>query len=200
MNRPIPILLSFGIALAATPVSAAVLVYAAPLSGANEAPPVATPGTGFATVTIDNVLNTMRVQVTFSNLLGATTASHIHCCQPIGTNAQVATTTPTFPGFPLGVTAGTYDQTFDMMLASSYNPAFVTAHGGNVAQARADLFAGLSAGQAYLNVHTGQFPGGEIRGQLLARVPEPAGWALMIAGFGLAGGALRVRRRGAACA
>lgn len=195
MNRPISVLLSLGLALAGTPASAAVLVYAAPLSGANEAPPVATPGTGFATVTIDNVLNTMRVQVSFSNLLGATTASHIHCCQPIGTNAQVATTTPTFPGFPLGVTAGAYDQTFDMTLSSSYNSAFITAHGGTVAQARADLFAGLAAGQAYLNVHTGQFPGGEIRGQLLARVPEPASWALMIAGFGLAGGAARARKR-----
>jgi len=28
-----------------------------------------------------------------------------------------------------------------------------------------------------------------------ASVPEPASWALMIAGFGLAGGALRRRRR-----
>jgi opacity protein-like surface antigen len=29
----------------------------------------------------------------------------------------------------------------------------------------------------------------------IAAVPEPASWALMIAGFGLAGGALRIRRR-----
>ena len=29
-----------------------------------------------------------------------------------------------------------------------------------------------------------------------AAAPEPAGWALMIAGFGLAGAALRTRARG----
>jgi hypothetical protein len=31
-------------------------------------------------VDIDNVLNTMRVQVTFSGLTSGNTASHIHCC------------------------------------------------------------------------------------------------------------------------
>ena len=33
-----------------------------------------------------------------------------------------------------------------------------------------------------------------------AAAPEPAAWALMIAGFGFAGGALRRRRAGAASA
>ena len=40
-------------------------------------------------------------------------------------NVMVATTTPAFPGFPLGVTVGDlllHD--FDLTLASSYNPAF----------------------------------------------------------------------------
>jgi hypothetical protein len=185
--------LAAGAALAGTPASAAVHVFNAVLAGGNERPAAATPGTGFATVTLDDVANTMRVQVDFSGLLGSTLASHIHCCQPFGTNAGVATTVPTFAGFPLGVTSGSYDQTFDMALASSFNPAFVTAHGGTVDQARADLFVGIAATQAYLNVHTDLFPRGEIRGQLFARVPEPASWALMIAGFGLLGGALRSR-------
>jgi hypothetical protein len=70
----------------------------------------------------------------------------------------------------------------------------VTAHGGNVTQARTDFFAGLAARQAYLNVHSSVFPGGEIRGQLFARVPEPASWAMMIAGFGLLGATGRTRR------
>jgi len=192
------ILMAFGTALTGAPASATVFVYDANLAGGNERPPAASPGTGLATVTVDDIDNTMRVEISFSGLLGNTLASHIHCCQPFGTNAQVATATPTFPGFPLGVTSGTYDQTFDMTLASSFNPAFVTAHGGTVDQARADLFAGLAATQAYLNVHTSLFPGGEIRGQLFARVPEPASWALMIAGFGLIGGALRSRPRLAA--
>lgn len=198
MNPSASILLAAGLMLGGSPALAAVNVYTASLSGTNEVPPAASPGTGLGTVTIDDVLNTMRVQVNFSGLVGNTVASHIHCCQPLGTNAQVATTTPAFPGFPLGVTSGTYDQTFDMTQASSYNSAFLNnaVNNGSITTARATLFNGIAVGEAYLNVHTNVFPGGEIRGQLV-RVPEPASWALMIAGFGLLGGAIRTRRRAA---
>ena len=126
----------------------------------------------------------MRVQMFFDDLLGLTTASHIHCCAPVGSNAGVASQLPTFSGFPSGVTSGTYDQTFDMTLASSYNAAFITAHGGTTAGAFADLFGGMLDGNAYLNIHTSQFGGGEIRGQLAA-IPEPSTWAMMLVGFGV---------------
>jgi hypothetical protein len=70
-----------------------------------------------------------------------------------------------------------------MSLASSYNPAFVTQPmEGRVASAEPVLLAGLSAGDAYLNIHTSNFTGGEIRGFLHA-VPEPSIWAMMILGF-----------------
>src|SRR5260370_24406193 len=115
----------------ATQASAASLIYDAALSGPAESPPNASPGTGFAEGTINDVGDTMRVQVTFSGLVATTTASHIHCCTatPGTGTAIVATTTPTFTGFPLGVTSGTYDTTFDMTMASSYNSAFITANG-----------------------------------------------------------------------
>ncbi len=143
-----------------------VFVFTATLNGANQNPPIATPGTGNATVTWDTVSNEMTVNVTFSGLTTPTTAAHIHCCVTPPGNAGVATTTPSFPGFPLGVTAGTFTNTFDMTAPSSYNPAFVTANGGTTASAAATLLAGLQAGQAYLNIHTTMFPGGEIRGFL----------------------------------
>src|SRR6266404_6997744 len=129
----------------ATQASAAILISDAALSGPTESPPNASPGTGFAEVTVNDIADTMRVQVTFSGLVAATTASHIHCCTALpGTGtAGVATTVPTFTGFPLGVTSGTYDHTFDMSLASSYNPAFVTANGGTVVSAEAALLGGL---------------------------------------------------------
>lgn len=169
----------------------AATVYTAALAGSNEVPPNASPGTGQATVTINGDL--MTLDVSFAGLLGETSAAHIHCCTPPTGNAGVATIVPTFPGFPSGVTSGNYLQSFDLTLASSYNPAFITANGGAVPAAQAALLAGLNSGQAYLNIHTSVFPGGEIRGNL-AIVPEPGTWALMITGFGLVGAAARRRR------
>jgi len=175
---------------------AAINVYTATLSGPAESPPNASPGTGSATVTIDTVANTMRVQATFSGLTSGTTASHIHAATatPFSGTAGVATTLPSFPGFPLGVTSGTFDNTFDLLTAGSYNPAFVTANGGTPASAEAALLAAISAGRAYLNIHTTNFGSGEIRGFLVA-VPEPASWMMMLIGFGAVGMVIR-RRKG----
>lgn len=143
-------------------------IFWASLSGPAEAPPNASPGTGKTLVTIDPVASTMRVQATFSGLLAGVTASHIHAPTAVaGTGVVgVATTLPTFPGFPSGVTAGTYDHTFDMLLASSYNPSYITNNGGTPATAFAALRAAITAGKAYLNIHSTMFPGGEIRGFL----------------------------------
>ena len=157
-------------ALAIAPAAhAAVVSYVANLSGPDESPPNASPATGFATVDVDATAHTMHVNVSFSGLLGTSTASHIHAPTLVaGTGtAAVATTTPSFSGFPLGVTSGTYDNTLDLTQASSYNPSYVTANGGSLPGAEAALEAAIAAGKAYLNIHSNVFGGGEIRGFLV---------------------------------
>jgi hypothetical protein len=179
---------------AAVPVAAHEALYRATLTGTAEIPSNASPGTGIALITLDFDTLMMDVQVSFAGLLGTTTASHIHCCTttPGANNVGVATVLPTFTGFPLGVTSGTYDHVFDMSLASSYNPAFVTAQ-GSVSNAFSALVAGMETSNAYLNIHSSLFSGGEIRG-LLAPIPEPETYALMLAGLAAMAGA--ARRRG----
>ena len=173
--------------------SEAATVYKTTLAGTNENPVNASPGTGQATLTFDSVAHTMTLSVTFQGLTAPTTAAHIHCCAAPPANAGVSTMTPSFTGFPTGVTSGSYMNVFDLTQLNTYNSPFVAGSGGTAASAEAALFAGLNSGQAYLNLHTTAFPGGEIRGQFAA-VPEPGTWALMITGFGLVGAAVRRRR------
>jgi hypothetical protein len=163
------------------------ITFTATLSGALEVPPTPSTGTGFATVVLNTTANTMFVDVVFSGLTSGTTASHIHCCVAspfLNANAGVATQVPTFLNLPLGVTSGSFTQLLDLTLASSYNPAFVTAEGGTVPDAEAALVAGMENGESYLNIHTTTDPGGEIRG-LLAETPEPS--SILLLGSGLVG-------------
>ena len=170
---------------------AAILVYTANMNGATEVPPNVSPAFGFTTVTVDNVLNTMQVDITYSGLTGGPpAAAHIHCCSAPGTNIGVAVG---FPNFPI-TTSGAFNQLFNLLDPTIYTAGFLNNFGGGTAAgAEAALLGGFAAGTAYSNIHNAVFPGGEIRGQLQA-VPEPASWALMILGFGAVGATLRRRR------
>jgi hypothetical protein len=86
-------------------------LFIAELGGHNEVPPVNTPGSGAAVVTLDTVAHTMKVDVVFEALLATSTAADIHCCSPTGMNSGVATPVP---AFPVGVTAASYLNTVDL--------------------------------------------------------------------------------------
>ena len=169
--------------------------FTAALDGPSESPPNNSAGIGLADVFYDPTDHSLRVHVSFSGLTGTSTMSHIHCCTtiPFVSTAGVATVTPSFTGFPTGVTAGVYDSpVFDLSSAGGFNGAFITANGGTPASDEAALFAGLMSGESYLNIHSTFKPGGEIRG-FLVFVPEPL--TLSLFGAGLAGMAALKRRR-----
>lgn len=163
------------VAGAFSPANAAVLFYRGSLSGANEFPVNASPGVGNVEVTIDNVANTMHIAAVFSGLNGTTTACHIHAPTTVALTgtASVATTTPFFAGFPIGVTSGSYDNVLDLTQTASYNSPFVTANGGTAAGAEAALLADIAAGKAYFNLHSTSVPGGEVRSFLVPFDPTP---------------------------
>lgn len=173
----------------------AATVYTAVLSGAAENPANASAGTGLATLTYDALLQTLQVDVSFSGLTGTTIAAHIHCCVASPGNVGAATPTPSFAGFPNGVTNGSYNQLFDLTQTSSFSSTFLTANSGTAAGAAAALLAGLDNAQAYFNIHTTCFTGGEIRGFFTpSPVPVPA--AVWLFGSGLVGLLGIARRKG----
>lgn len=158
----------------ALPAQAVTVVFVAGLSGPAESPPVASPGTGVATVIFDDAALTVEVHMDFGGLLAPTTAAHLHCCTAMPTTGT-APVIIGFAGFPVGVTAGMYHTVFFPAPA-----VFATA------------LTGAMDGRAYVNVHTTSFPGGEIRGFLMP-VPEAGSAALMLLGLAGLAGALRRR-------
>lgn len=113
--------------------------YTATLNGANERPnPVTPAGTGSAT--IDIIGNELKYDVSWSGLTSAATAGHIHG------RADANTATGVLQGFT-GVSGATGGTT------------------GTVLVNQATLGA-IVDGMAYVNIHSVNNGGGEIRGQL----------------------------------
>lgn len=168
--------------------SAQAVTYSATFSGAAENPPNASTGSGFGTLRV--IGNSISVRIDFTGLGSGLADGHIHCCVGPAGNAPVAIG---FGGLPLGSTSGSIRLLLDLTQASTFRANYIAASGGTVDLARARLFNELDAGQVYYNLHTVNFPGGEIRGNLAA-VPEPATWGMLLLGFGLVGTAVRRRR------
>ena len=135
--RPIASALVCAAALAlATPALAETVNFKANLSPSEEVPPTNSKGTGTLTATYDTGSKKLTWKGSYSGLTGPATAAHFHAGEK-GKNGGVAV--PIAPATsPLDGSATLNDQQ-----ASE-----------------------LMSGKFYVNVHTAQNKGGEIRGQL----------------------------------
>lgn len=177
-------------AMTVAPASLAQDLYRAVASGPGEATPNPSPGYSISTFEINGTILTANIP--FSDLISPTVDAHLHCCTTDSLTGTAGVAIPLF-GFPLGVTSGTYSQTFDLADAAIYNPAFLAAFGGTATGATEAMLDALGDNQIYLNIHTAQYPGGEIRGFLVSAIPEPQSWAML--GAGLIGVGVMARRR-----
>lgn len=115
-----------------------------------EVPPVTSNATGNATITVD-ATKKLTYTVTFSGLTTGLTGAHIHMPAAPGANAGVVV--------PFTITSG--------VTAGTIGPTTVDLTTSLTGAINADsAIKLLNAGQAYVNLHTSQNPGGEIRGWL----------------------------------
>ena len=150
--------------ISATPSAAQVVNMTATLTGAEET--TATPGVlglltgavGTATVSVDATNEEVAVQLNLFNFATGTSAGHIH----VGPRGVAGPVVLNFP-IPSG-------RTGDLPLSFRLGVAAFVARPEIGINTMSDLIQAIVGGGAYVNIHTSQYPAGEIRGQL---VPVP---------------------------
>ncbi len=120
--------------------------FVATLNGASEVPPEITSATGSATVILSPDQTAALVSLSFANLSSPQTAAHIHGPAEPGNNA---------PGTILDL---------DQPLGQVSNLLWIFAPLPGLPVL--DQVNALKTGRLYVNVHTANFPSGEIRGWL----------------------------------
>ena len=126
---------------------AQVVEFRATINAGQENPATVSPATGSAIMLYDVGANTFDLIVSIDGMANLATASHLHE-GPVGTNGGVVTNLG-------GETA--YTRSGNSLRATFRN----ITHGGDKLK--------LLQGGAYFNIHSVQFPGGEVRGQLIPR-------------------------------
>ena len=128
--------------------------FTAKLSGKNEVPPVITPATGIAMFTVSPNGTFLHYVLSISDITGA----HIHAGSSTQNGPAIAGLfNPSMAGHPTGKVHGTL---------SKGNIRASNLTGPLVGKELSDLILLIKTGNTYVNVHTTQNRGGEIRGQL----------------------------------
>ena len=135
--------------------------FTAELTGGDEVPPVDTEATG--TFNFQNNVQSVNYQLSVTDLVNVT-AAHIHRGEE-GENGKIVATLYNST-MPTGPKSG---------LLSQGNITAANLEGPLAGQQLADLIDIMDNGTAYVNVHTKDFPLGEIRGQLSAGETEDEG-------------------------
>jgi hypothetical protein len=142
--------------ISASPSSAQspVVTMTANLNGGEETPILLTGAVGTATVSVDPVNEELAVTLSLFNFPTGTTVGHIH----VGPKGIAGPVVINFP-IPAG-------RTGDLALTFRVGAAAFVARPENGILTMADAIQAIVGGNAYVNIHTSQFPAGEIRGQL----------------------------------
>lgn len=137
--------------------------FQAELSGFQEVPPILTAGTGTFRAQLAPDGQTLAFELAFSGLSAPATVAHLHFGQP-GVNGAVLAFLCGGGGKAACPPAGGSVQ-------GTVSPSDVVAvpEQGIAAGDWEGVLRILRAGAAYVNVHTTQFPAGEIRGQVQGR-------------------------------
>jgi hypothetical protein len=135
------------------------LTFTAALHGGNENPGVLTGSAGTATITWNTTTRAGTYRVDVYNMPVGTTASHIHV-GAVGQNGPVVINFTVPPG---GISN-------DFGLTGTFACSDLVPRAPQGINSCEDFEQALLLGNTYVNVHSTNNPGGEIRGQL-ARVP-----------------------------
>ena len=138
-----------------TQASAQTITLTTTLNGGEETPALNTGAVGTAEVNVDVANRELVVTLTVFNIPTATRAGHIHA-GPKGLAG------PVIINFPSGLAARTGDFSMSFRLGERDLVAR-PAIGINTID---DAIQAIVNGNSYINIHTTQYPGGEIRGQL----------------------------------
>jgi hypothetical protein len=132
--------------------------FTAHLAGAFEVPAVVTVSTGQAIFKLSPDGSSLHYKLIVANLED-TLQAHIHLA-PAGTNGSVVAFL-----YPSGPPPQLIPGNFSGVLAEGDITA-ANLRGPLLGMTIDDLMANITAGNAYVNVHTSANPGGEIRGQI----------------------------------